>query len=265
VHDKVFSPRTPSDDGSCIPLRFRQNRFELALILAGYPIMPLGSCLSAFSYYLPSYVSRASRIIVHLTREDMGHEGRYLFLLLYFLTRHGEQVTLVRPSQELGTYGGLSRTLRTVSFRHEMPLPSPEMVLITDSEADAATAPDWEKVFWLDYDIYRDRASLKGIPYAVVPYAMHPLAYGALDGFALNTLHNLKRSIRLFFSGNADKRTYSGRVASNRFQMLSRFAALEFAKKQLANRLLTESFPQDLRRGNGAEDEHKFVVIESDA
>lgn len=42
-------------------------------------------------------MNRASRIIVHLTREDMGHEGRYLFLLLYFLTRHGEQVTLVSP------------------------------------------------------------------------------------------------------------------------------------------------------------------------
>lgn len=35
-----------------IPLRFRQNPLELALILASYPIMLLGSCLSPISYYL---------------------------------------------------------------------------------------------------------------------------------------------------------------------------------------------------------------------
>jgi len=35
-----------------IPLRFRQNPFDLALILASYPIMLLGSCLSPISYYL---------------------------------------------------------------------------------------------------------------------------------------------------------------------------------------------------------------------
>jgi len=208
---------------------------------------------------------RSSRILVHLTREDMGHEGRYLFLLLYFLTRHGEQITLVSPPRELGTYGGLSHTLRTVSFRHEMPLPSPDMILITDSEADAATALGWEKVFWLDYEIFKDRASLKGIPYAVVPYSMHPLVYGTLDGLALNTLHNLKRYIRLFFSGNTDKRNYSGSLATNRFQMLSRCAALEFAKNHLANSLLTTALPQDLRHGDGAEHEHKFVVIEGEA
>jgi len=138
------------------------------------------------------------------------------------------------------------------------------MVLITDSEADATTAPGWEKVFWLDYEIFKDRAGLKGVPYAVVPYSMHPLAYAALDGLALKTLRNLKRYVRLFFSGNTDKRKYSGSPATNRFQMLSRFAALEFAKKQLANRLLT-SLPQDLRRGDGAEHEHKFLVIQSEA
>jgi hypothetical protein len=75
----------------------------------------------------------------------------------------------------------------------------------------------------------------------------------------------LKRYIRLFFSGNTDKRKYSGSPATNRFQMLSRFAALEFAKKHLANSLLTTALPQDLSHGDGAEHEHKFVVIESEA
>lgn len=35
-----------------IPLRLRQNPYDFALILASYPIMLLGSCLSPISYYL---------------------------------------------------------------------------------------------------------------------------------------------------------------------------------------------------------------------
>ena len=40
-----------NSQASGVPSRLRQNPFDLALILAGYPVMLLGTCLSPISYY----------------------------------------------------------------------------------------------------------------------------------------------------------------------------------------------------------------------
>ena len=52
-------------------------------------------------------------IFIRLSREDMGHEGRWLFLLLCFLTYGGQGVALIKNIRSfpgyyrLGKYGGL--------------------------------------------------------------------------------------------------------------------------------------------------------------
>src|SRR5215216_1282945 len=75
-------------------------------------------------------------IILHLTRDYLGHEGRYLFLLLYFLSYSGRRVLLVRniwtrqQFAEVGIYGSLSFKLKSVRFSEAIPAASVDTVLI---------------------------------------------------------------------------------------------------------------------------------------
>ncbi len=175
-------------------------------------------------------------IVVRLSRKDMGHEGRWLFLLLYFLTYGGENAALVRNIWSfpdyylLGKYGRLIFKLKHLFFLNKLPVPDPNAILVSDLDLQENEKKKWRRFIFVDYDIWKTREEAGSKPYIVLNPRMHPLSYihHTLDKIA--SLRGSPRTIRLFFSGNVDKKTYSGNQITDKFSILPRYQIIQALK-----------------------------------
>src|SRR3989344_882248 len=175
-------------------------------------------------------------IFIRLSREDMGHEGRWLFLLLYFLTYGEQSAALVRniwsfpEYYRLGKYGRLIFKLKHLFFLNRLPAPDPNAILVSDLDLPESEKKNWRRFIFIDYDIGKTREEADRKPYIVLNPRMHPLSYihNTPDKIAL--LRGSSRIVRLFFSGNTDKKTYSGNPLTDKFNILSRYQIIEALK-----------------------------------
>lgn len=192
--------------------------------------------------------NKRPEIFVRLSRKDMGHEGRWLFLLLYFLTYGGEKTTLIRniwsfPNHyRLGKYGRLIFKLKHLDFLNKLPPPDSNAVLVSDLDLPEAEKKKWRRFILVDYDISKTRKDVEGKSCVVLNPRMHPLSYiyNTADKIAL--LRKSPRTLRLFFSGNTDKKTYSGNRLTDKFSILPRYQIIQTLKALPKNpELLIES------------------------
>src|SRR3989338_10042683 len=187
-------------------------------------------------------------IFIRLSREDMGHEGRWLFLLLYFLTYGEQSAALVRniwsfPNYyRLGKYGRLMFKLKHLFFLNRLPAPDPNAVLVSDSDLPEREKKKWLRFIFIDYDIRKTRQDIGRKPYIILNPRMHPLSYiyNTADKIAL--LRESPRTLKLFFSGNVDQKTYSGNPITDKFNILPRYQIIQTLKTLPKNsKMLIES------------------------
>lgn len=207
---------------------------------------------SQYFFYLLKFkffkTNRCPNIFVQLSREDMGHEGRWLFLLLYFLAYGGEKVTLIRNIlnftnyYRLGKYGRLIFKLKHLGVLNQLPSPDPSAVLVSDVELPENEKKKWRRFIFIDYDLEKTREETGQRPYIILNPRMHPLSYIYNTPEKIAFLRESPRTLRLFFSGNIDKKTYSGNPITDKFNILPRYQIIQILKTLPKNsKVLIES------------------------
>ena len=88
----------------------------------------------------------------------------------------------------------------------------------------------WRRFIFVDYDIGKIREEAGSKPYIVLNPRMHPLSYiyNTPDKIAL--FRGSSRIVRLFFSGNTDKKTYSGNQLTDKFNIWPRYQIIQALK-----------------------------------
>jgi hypothetical protein len=232
--------------------------------------------LKLFAYYVRCLVrwrfwrrNRPPQFAVHLTQDFLGHEARYLFLLLYFLCYSGRRVLLIRKIwsikdfSDMGIYGRLAFRLKSISFSEDLPPRNRDTTLLTDDPTEAERADLWQRVILIDYNIFQDKRELREKNYAVIPYSMHPKVYVTNPPMEMKTLPASGRNVRLFFSGNTEEAQYSGNELTRRFKLLPRFQTVRLARELQPDRVVLIRTPLEYRQVFSVAQNEKFVLVDT--
>lgn len=153
------------------------------------------------------------------------HDRRYFFLILQTLTDAGYWLEVVWKIS-FAVYRRLYRTYehmilqsRGLRIVRKCPKPSKSAFLFTNV-ADVVSEAGWKKVFQVDCDVLTRGKCEHEI---LMPYFMHPEQYKYGSRNKLAELRELRRSLRIFFSGNIEEECYGNPLPGkklNRFEIV---------------------------------------------
>lgn len=205
-------------------------------------------------------------IVIHLVRRDMGHEGRWLYLLLHFLSYKQESAALVRNIWNfreyylLGKYGRLIFGITNLSFQNKVPFPRKDVILVSDFLYPEEERKKWSKFIYIDYDLGKSRESLANKNYIVLNPRMHPFSYAHYSLLDFEFLRRREKKIKVFFSGNTDKKAYSQNQLTEKFNIVPRYNLIQSLKNLSRDKILLIDNIDTLNKfyKNGCKD--KFVL-----
>ncbi len=194
---------------------------------------------------------------------------RSLYLLLRFLTAGGQKVGVLTAFSLLhhgrfDLYARMIYTLEDVIFWARAPRETTDKILLFDRDVPRYTARRWAKEICLDYDISASRGSQRGHWY-VMPYTMHPLSYASGQDESLCRFRVTSPSMRLFFAGNMDARTYvnpRNHDLFSRFGILSRPSVIKAIAHGLGDDVLFVTDGDQMERLLRADDARTCVLVD---
>ena len=136
--------------------------------------------------------------------------GRYLYLLLRFLTARGATVAVLGRmplADYLHPYGRMSLGMERVTFARALPARTEDKVLVADRPPPEVAAHRWRRVVNLDFDVSAPAARHTNC--LVMPYPMHPLQYAARHHERLAALRGHPRSMKVLFAGTFRASTHA--------------------------------------------------------
>ncbi len=141
---------------------------------------------------------------------------RYLFKLLWTLTRNGSRVGL-RPRQGLTSalrdwktadiYGQLALTIDGLHWAAAAPSNRQDVIFVSDDASHPLAKENWKSVYIVDTRIDREPPAHQ--EWMMLPFLMHPRIYEQGLDRSASTLRVAERRLRCLFVGNIDRETYS--------------------------------------------------------
>lgn len=193
--------------------------------------------------------------------------GRYLFLLLKFLTISEATVTVLSRItlwDFLDPYGRKSLSLEGVTFCKQPPAHPEDKVLIYDSLRPALRGLKWRRRIHLSLDISSPKPEQGN--WFMMPYPMHPLMYTLGQNAQLEQLRNEAKTIRILFAGNVDRKAYEGfkiNYMKARFHKLSRPEIIETVLSSLGSQVMLVQSEERMQRVLSGEAIDKCVIVDS--
>ena len=182
-------------------------------------------------------------LVVRLAHADMGHEGRWLYLLLYFLAHKQSKIVLMRDIwnlkeyYRLGKYGRLIFGIKNLSFLKKVPKPDNNTILISDFPYPETERKKWKKFIYVDYNLEKSRAELVGKNYVVLNPRMHPFSYANYSFADFDFFRKSEKKIRIFFSGNVSKKAYLENLLTQKFNIVPRYTLIQSLNNLLGDNL----------------------------
>ena len=219
------------------------------------------NCLKTNGKNLPT-------IVVCLKEKDiLQGKGTRLFHILNTLTMSGYNVNLVRKIGlreyfSLGVYGRLIYLIENLKIINKIPRETEDKIFCFDEEGGMSAGRKWKKTIRIRYDIFS--ASKEGEKPIVMPFQMHPGNYAKFKYHEkLKTFRDKKRSLRIFFSGDMDKRYYLSGVSKYFPNKLSRLQAIEVILTDLREETLYIGDKENLGGLFNKEYTDKCVIIDN--
>jgi glycosyltransferase involved in cell wall biosynthesis len=172
-----------------------------------------------------------------LSIDHTGRLGRsrYFYLIARFLSSEDYPIGILMRRPYLVSFRTYLRSMdpyARLAFKHEhaqfiylVPSEAARMTLIHDGSDSRLIDYKWRKIITLDEDIAAipNKTELS----ILMPYPMHPLIYAANP--SIEPLRHSNKSIRLFFSGNANPQIYreEWNLICKRFRMLNRVEVID--------------------------------------
>ncbi|MCY7290857.1 MAG: hypothetical protein LH615_01635, partial [Ferruginibacter sp.] len=210
-------------------------------------------------------------IYIYLQEKDVYYEdqGRYLYLLLRFLTFTKSKVALVekitfKDYRNLGVYGKRIYELDNLVLATKLPEKTDDKIFIHDQAISKWTSKIWKKIIRIEFDI-----SLP-VPqddnWAFMPYPMHPSIYSGGQYSEIKNLQNIPKKLRLLFAGNADPRFYSNTDPQSilgKFKIVPRTTVIETITSHLAEEILAVKDWQHMELLFNSNYKQKCIVVDT--
>jgi hypothetical protein len=257
------------------------NNQSLAKIMFDIRYTKLSYLLSKLSQHrrtlIPSLWAYARDVILPGTRSQRANSriyisvaesmGRYLFILLKFLTIRGATVTVLSRMSIwdfVDRYGKMSLGLEGVVFSRQLPSHSEDKILIVDRVRPELTARKWQRQIHLSFDMSSPEPRHDN--WFVMPYSMHPLVYFLGQDDKLDQLRQEAKTIKVLFAGNIRGRGYESfknTYMRTKFRKLLRPEIIATVLSHLGTQVLLVDEEEQMQRALSGWATDKCVIVDS--
>lgn len=210
-------------------------------------------------------------IYVYIHERDIYYEdyGRYLYLLLRFLTLTKFKVALVKKIgfwdyRRIGNYGRKIYQIENLVIATKLPKNTKNRTFVYDREIQKWTSKTWKKLININFDISLPIPQHNN--WVFMPYAMNPSTYSTGQYANIKNLQNTSRKIRLFFAGNVDPTYYSSiqpQSILNDFKIMPRTMVIETVSSYLSNEKIDIKDWQQMELILNSNYRQKCIIIET--
>ena len=158
----------------------------------------------------------------------------YQYALINYFSIAGYNILVIKNKLWIGSFDHYSSFLVDIpqlNFTHKFSNKASEIIYITDRNKVWKNKV-WKKYLYLNCDIF----SLETCQWQttlVMPYPMHPNAYGLKTYLEIHKYRESKREVKLFFSGNQNQVSYRQNVFKEFFKKMNRIEILDTLVKAL--------------------------------
>lgn len=219
-----------------------------------------------------SKLSNDIEIYIYLQEKDVYYEdyGRYLYLLLRFLTFTEGKVALVKKITfkdyyKMGIYGKKIYNLDNLVLAKKLPENTEEKIFIYDRDIHKWTSKTWKKSIHLELNIALPIPSHDD--WVFMPYTMHPSTYSTEQYSNIKSLQNMSRRIRLLFVGNVTHDCYANTDSKSvfgKFKIMTRATAINTVNSYLSDEILAIKDWQHMEVILNDEYQQKAIILETD-
>jgi hypothetical protein len=226
---------------------------------------------------IPSLWAYARDVILPGTRTQRANSriyisvaesmGRYLFILLKFLTIRGATVTVLSRMSIwdfVDRYGKMSLDLEGVVFSKHLPSHSEDKILIVDRVRPELMARKWQRQIYLNFDISSPEPQHDN--WFVMPYSMHPLVYILGQDEKVDQLRQETRTIKVLFAGNIRGRGYESfknTYMRTKFRKLLRPEIIATVLSNLGSQVMLVDEEEQMQRVLSGWATDKCVIVDS--